>query len=262
MDGLVEARLQAHWAAQVLAAVGFSYLPPADDYSHTALRWDDAGQVLATGPLPETELRATLEVRTLTLGLGDERHVLVGSPLADGYAWMRSAVERQTGQVPSKPLKTPAHDLPDHAVRDGATFAGGDALGELEAWFAAGGALTEAVAEHAAGAGAARLWPHHFDVASLITIAGSGENARTVGVGLSPGDGGKPAPYWYVTPWPAPKAALPDLEGGGRWHTEGWTGAVLDAADLAAHDGGKARADALAAFVASAVAAGRTLVEA
>lgn len=261
-DALVEARLQAHWAAQVLAAVGFSYLPAVDDYSHTALQWDAEARLLTGGALPGSDLRAGLDVRGLTLHLGEERLALEGRMLADGYAWMRSAIERQTGQVPRQDLKTPSHDLPDHRVEQGATFGGADdaALAGVEAWFAAGAALTEKVAAHAEGAGQAMLWPHHFDFASLITVAGSGEEARTVGVGLSPGDEGKSQPYWYVTPWPAPKADdLPALDEG-RWHTEGWTGAVLDAEDLVRLDEADARARALATFVSSAVAAGRRLV--
>lgn len=261
-DALVEARLQAHWATQVLAAVGFSYLTPADDFSHTALQWDADARLLTGGALPDSELRAGLDVRGLTLHLGEERLALAGRMLADGYAWMRSAIERQTGQVPRQDLETPSHVLPDHRVEHDATFGGADeaALADLEAWFAAGAAVTERLAEHAEGAGEAMLWPHHFDFASLITVAGSDEDARTVGVGLSPGDEGKPQPYWYVTPWPAPKADdLPALDEG-RWHTEGWTGAVLDAADLVRFDDGAARGSALATFMSSAVAAGRRLV--
>ena len=261
-EPLVGARLEAHWASQVLAAVGFSYLPPADDYSHTAVRWDGEARRLVGRALPGSAQRAGLEVRSLTLHFGDERLALSGKLLADGYAWMRSAVQRQTGLFPEQELRTPSHDLPAHPVEGGASFGVADqtALDEVEAWLAAGAALTGAVAEHAEGAGAALLWPHHFDVASLITIAGSGENTRTVGVGLSPGDAAKPQPYWYVTPWPAPKADdLPALDGG-RWHTDGWTGAVLDAGELVDLDDGAARAHALATFSSSAVAAGRQLV--
>lgn len=261
-DALVEARLQAHWAAQVLAAVGFSYLPPVDDDAHTALRWDAGPRLLTGGALPGSELRAGLDVRGLTLHLGDEQLPLAGRMLADGYAWMRSAVERQTGLVPRQDLKTPSHDLPDHPLEQGATFGGADeaALADVEAWFAAAAAVTVKVAEHVEGAGEAMLWPHHFDFASLIAVAGSGEDASTVGVGLSPGDEGQSQPYWYVTPWPAPKADdLPALDEG-RWHTEGWTGAVLDAAELVRLDDAASRASALATFVSSAVAAGRRLV--
>ena len=77
-----------------------------------------------------------------------------------------------------------------------------------------------------------RCWPHHFDVASLITLdAGAdAEEARTIGVGFSPGDGSYDQPYFYVTPWPYPEADdLPSLAGGAHWHTEGWIGAVLTA---------------------------------
>jgi len=257
-----EARLQAHWAAQVLAAFGFSYVPAVEDYSHTSIRWNADARLLTTATLPGTELVAGLEVRSLTLRLGDASMALTGKRLADAYGWMRSTVHRQTGLTPSQELKTPSHDLPEHSVADAAAFGGADAvaLEELEAWFAAGTALTEAVARRVDGAGAALLWPHHFDVASLITLAGSGEDAQTIGVGLSPGDGGKPQPYWYVTPWPAPPASrLPALEGGGCWHTEGWTGAVLDAAALVGLPDGERRARALTAYVTSAIAAGITL---
>ena len=77
-----------------------------------------------------------------------------------------------------------------------------------------------------------RCWPHHFDVGSLIALDADAEpeEARSIGVGFSPGDGSYDQPYFYVTPWPYPDtAALPTLEAGAEWHTGGWTGAVLTA---------------------------------
>jgi hypothetical protein len=64
-------------------------------------------------------------------------------------------------------------------------------------------------------------------MAILITLSGAGEEAKTVGVGLSPGDGSYSQPYWYVTPWPyPPQDDLPALTAG-IWHREGWIGAIL-----------------------------------
>ena len=52
---------------------------------------------------------------------------------------------------------------------------------------------------------------------------------------MSPGDDSYDEPYFYVTPWPAPTdITLASLAGGGRWHIEDWTGAVLTANALTA----------------------------
>ena len=37
---LVEARLQLHYAAQAVSSVGFTFVPPEPDWSHTAVGWN------------------------------------------------------------------------------------------------------------------------------------------------------------------------------------------------------------------------------
>jgi hypothetical protein len=70
------------------------------------------------------------------------------------------------------------------------------------------------------------------------------EAGRTIGAGLSPGDGSYDEPYFYVTPWPYPKGkAFPALPCG-HWHTEFWTGAVLTASELAGSEDPKAQVEA------------------
>ncbi len=264
---LCEARLQAHYAAQVLAATGFGYLPAVEDYSHTALRWDDARRGLSTGALPGGELRVGLslaELRLVLHGAGvDERFETRGNTLQQAFAWADRMIQRHTDKQPEGgPLALPEHDLPEHALAEGAPFDGADAAAreELAAWFAAGAHAVTSVARGASDAGDPLCWPHHFDVATLITLSGSGEDAHTVGVGFSPGDGAYPCPYFYVNPWPRPEGrSLPELAGGGHWHTEGWLGAVLTADTITATSGGQARASLLAEFIASAVPAARTL---
>ena len=84
-----------------------------------------------------------------------------------------------------------------------------------------------------------RCWPHHFDLATLVSVPGGAPgDARTIGVGLSPGDGSYAEPYFYVTPWPSPDSpALPELPAGADWHRTGWFGAVLTATAIF-HDAG------------------------
>jgi len=79
-------------------------------------------------------------------------------------------------------------------------------------------------------------WPHHFDIATLITLdvdEPDPETARSINVGLSPGDESYDEPYFYVTPWPEPREPEKEvLAGGGLWHKEDFTAAVLPASRL------------------------------
>lgn len=82
-----------------------------------------------------------------------------------------------------------------------------------------------------------QLWPHHFDV-SMLWLPGekivgqdpnNEENSdKQMNFGFTFGDGGIPEPYFYVTAYPTPDG-FPSLElpTGTKWHTEGFSGAVL-----------------------------------
>ncbi len=89
-------------------------------------------------------------------------------------------------------LELPSHEMPSHPLANGAPFSEGSpaARSELAAWFSnANSALRAAVAEQS-GASLVRCWPHHFDVARLITLDPDedSEEARSIGMGFSPGD--------------------------------------------------------------------------
>jgi hypothetical protein len=237
-EALVDARLVAHWAAQIVAAASVRIAARAD-FSHTSLRWSAEHGALLTNPIDGAY--AGLRLRDLTLlvvGDGEvDKKSLVGSTLQDGLQWLQATLNQRLGSAVELALLV--HDMPPHPVGDGASFpnAIGDAYAELDSWFSNGSQLVSEVAA-ARGGSEARCWPHHFDLATLITVVSheDPEEARTVGIGLSPGDGGYAEPYWYVTPWPRPATdALGELSAG-RWHTEGWTGAVLSATELVAAD--------------------------
>jgi Family of unknown function (DUF5996) len=84
------------------------------------------------------------------------------------------------------------------------------------------------------------LWPHHFDVAFLrFTTDGTDEHKHPqLGTGFAPQSEGFPDPYLYVYAWPMPDGldAVEPLPKPARWVTEGFTGAVVDYADLAKVD--------------------------
>jgi hypothetical protein len=231
------ARLTLHWAAQIVAAVGSTLIDARPDWSHTALGWIESPERgLAGEPLA-----------------GGTRAFL-----ADGLVWLAGAVARQVGS-PERPLARPVHELPPSPVGDGAPFeVEPEALAELSSWYANASRLLADVAR-ATGASPVRCWPHHFDIATLLRLGeGSGEEARSIGVGLSPGDGSYAEPYWYVTPWPYPKEKEVPSLALGHWHTTGWFGAVLTASELGADPA--AQESITRSFVQSAIAASRQLL--
>jgi hypothetical protein len=264
---LADAREQAHWAVQVLVGVASVSVEPAPDDSHTSLAWHHESRALLTQPLNGTPgTRAGLRLPDLTLVVRDGRKgggaefPLAGHTLADGYSWMEGAI----GLEEALPRRT--DEMPDHPVGTGAEFdADPAALAELARWYGNAELALQEVREDHAGASPVRIWPHHFDNATLIMLdpAVDPEHARSIGVGMTPGDASYAQPYFYVLPWPAPPSdQLPPLDGGGRWHREGWVGAVLTGEDLAG-TGATAgqQQEQTRAFLASAVSGSKGLLE-
>ncbi len=272
---LATARLELHWAAQAAAAVGKLLLPPAADFSQQSFTWDDRARALVQGPVAAARpFRSALTFDPPALALLDTegaelaRLPLSGHTLEEADTWLERALEALLGQPLPAPLDRAAA-LAAHPLGDGGSFShGGPAFAELARWFADGAALLGERAAAAPGGGAVRCWPHHFDLAAPIALdppdspaTGPPENARTITLGLSPGDEARPAPYLYVTPWPPPADMapqdLPLLPAGGAWNTAGWMGAVLEAEALVAAGPGPAQREAATAFLDAAIAACR-----
>ncbi len=269
---LAPARAQAHWAAQVISAAGETYLPHVPDTSHTAMTWDAGLAALAGSAIPDPgACRLALRVRDLTLLLVDaggktaSEQPLGGLTLAEAYGWASQAVRVHTRGRQARALVHPGYELPPHPLAGGGRFELDPAAqAELARWYANADLELRAFAARTPGASGVLCWPHHFDIASLVVVATDavGEATKTIGVGLSPGDGCVAQPYWYVNHGPeAEDPVLPALAAG-EWFTDGWTGAVLRGSELVAAGGGTAQRSRLRAYLASAVAASRELLRA
>ena len=259
---LTDARLQVHHAAQLATAMGISYLPRRSDDSHTNLEWLSAVGVLASHVVPgDPPFRIGVRVEDLTLCMlsGGDRLLgtipLHGRTIDDAAAWIRERITDANADA-SRFTLTRHYTIPHHRVDDGAAFDVGDraSFEQLSAWFElAASTLGRVRAAHQGSD--IRCWPHHFDIATLVTIAAG----RTVGVGLEPGDVYYDEPYFYVNMSPAPgvDALTATLGGGGFWHTREWLGAVLPGSHLG--EGARLR-EQVDAFLDSAVDACRALV--
>jgi hypothetical protein len=228
---VVDARVQLHHAVSVVSSAARALLDPRPDYSHTALGWDEARGGLFTEPLPgDLHVGLIFADRRLVLSgpKGDADFHLAARTRAQAFEWVaRGLSARLGGHLSLAP--DPDYALPEHAVAGGAPFSmDPGAAAAFGVIFSNIAAALRPFTERP-GASPLRCWPHHFDMATLITLdeGADPEAARSVNVGLSMGDAGFPFPYLYVTPWPAPPTdGLPALPVG-DWNTEGWVGARL-----------------------------------
>lgn len=244
---LTDAMVELHWAVQFVASAGQTFAEPREDDSHRAMTWDADQRAFVSayfgGSYP---FRVGVRPEDLTLLLLDRAGEALGSlPLSgrtrdEGYEWLALGLATFTGGAQTR-MDRPEYDMPTHAVADRGRFSSGFQRERqaLTALYGIAGSLLESLTSSRDGASPVLCWPHHFDIATLITLAtdDDGKPVKTVGAGMAPMGGGYDSWYWYVTPWPRPPAdKLPALEGPGAWHTEGWTGAVLTGTDVVATD--------------------------
>jgi hypothetical protein len=238
---LAKARAIAHRVVQLLSLAARANLPPQPDDGHSSLVWDRETRRFSSHPIMAEgqALFVTAGVWPLSLGLNrggeSEDFPLSGNSLADASAWLDAQLERN-GLMAAGSIATP-YELPAEvsAIEIFQPEASSPGLRALSSWFDLADGLLTAFASSQSGLtpgpSPVRCWPHHFDIATYVSLEeGDAENARGVGVGMSPGDESYGQPYFYVNPWPKPGVdGLPELRLPGQWHTEGFVGAIATA---------------------------------
>ncbi len=240
---LVEAKVQLHWAAQIVAAFGNTLLDPQPDDSQSNLGWVDAFDALCSHSSLKG-LSVGLRPEDLTLLFMTSPNTiysefgLSGQTLRQAFEWLTATYSKVSEAIPPKPFSLRDYAMPSHPVGKNAAFqvVHPAAFQELQHWYANAHHVIHSISGQWKEASPIRCWPHYFDIATLvsITLPQNTGSAGTVGCGMSPGDATYAEPYFYVTVWPYPKKeTLPTLAVG-KWHTEGFVAAVLTASDLLA----------------------------
>jgi hypothetical protein len=238
---LVEAKVQLHWAAQIVAALGNTLLAPMPDDSQSNLGWVDSCGALCSHPTSDG-WRVGLRLADFTLLFLTPHNTiqtefpLSGQNLQQGFEWLASTYSKVSGARLPKPFALREYDMPSHPVEKNAVFQLNPvaAFPELHHWYSNAHQVIRTVSKKWKEASPIRCWPHYFDIATLVslTLPQNSGSTGTVGCGMSPGDASYAEPYFYVTVWPYPeKEKLPGLTVG-KWHTEGFVAAVLTASDL------------------------------
>jgi len=234
---LIDARLQLHFAYQLIGnGVSRSLLEAKKDDSHTNGEWLDEYKGCFSAEI-DGKFRAGLRFDNLTLIIleGDNIHAfpLDGKTMAEGFGWLKSQLGPLGVDTAKMSLDSPYEDdFPPHPVGKGRSFSvhNPHAFEEVTHYYRNTAQLLSEITGAFEKTDPIRCWPHHFDFATIIR----GDGEKQIGVGLSPGDKNYKEPYFYVTPWPIPeKYDNPALTAGGHWRTEGFTGAILRAGDIA-----------------------------
>lgn len=249
-----QARLVFHHALQIVAAAGITHLEHDAEFQHSNVSYEPA-----QGGFMGRRLNGEVQLgmggsppywRLYSGGVSTARLRVAGQTVATGVTWSRVVLAR--AGLADKDLELPTWDLPAGPFDAGTVFppVPDEAYHQIQTWYENALRVLGRI-EAAHGGSPVRVWPHHFDIATLIDLG----DGKSIGVGMSPGGPGFEGPYLYVTPWPYPEGDLPDLAHG-RWHTEGWTGAVLEGSALPDTDQGSV----VEAFVAAAIQACRVLL--
>ncbi len=233
---MIEAKSQAHYAAQWLARYGRSYLVPLKDDSHTAILWNQSAKMFLS--LSSRQGALAFDIPTLTLFWLDPRGSMGTGFSLDGKTdkEVEGLLRAMLGEVGLNPaaLKTELpYEMKGHEIGSGGAYeikGNEKGLRTLADLYHQASGILEGVKKREMGASQVRCWPHHFDIATLMSLdrEKDPEKAKSIGVGFSPGDQTYQEPYYYITPWPYPDTsdllADPELF---DWHTEGFIAAVI-----------------------------------
>ena len=237
---LKEAREETHKAIQLVAMVPRHLLPHDITDSSASLLWNNGLNMLTSQDVNGLKVGFSFmnqQIKLLRDGATVKSIDTVHQTSDSVFEELKNALEI-LGEVGER-LKTDLpYELPASVEQRGRPFRKQDP-GALEAlmhlYKLTHEVLTitfETIIEEASEI---TCWPHHYDLATLVTLEAheDPEKAKSIGFGFSPGDGSYDEPYFYLTPWPYPDVAdLYDMPAPAIWNTEGWVGGVLKVADL------------------------------
>ena len=236
---LKAAREETHSAVQLIAMVPRHLLPADPSDSTASLIWDDARGMFTTQVVEGHRVAYEFVTQEIHIYMGTKvvsTLETIGNTFDQVLDNLKTALNSQ-GLDGNKLKKELPYELPESVMQKGEPFVkqNEEALSNLKELYALTSKSFQSVFGKIPAASEIRCWPHHYDLATLVTIVAHDdpEEAKSIGFGFSPGDGGYDEPYFYLTPWPYPSMdSLYNLTAPAFWNMEGWTGGVLKAGDL------------------------------
>lgn len=235
--------LQQHHAAQFIALVGRHLIPKEADDSNTNMQYLPDREWLIGNELPGG-MRIALSLPDLKLIILDKQNhrrselVLAGKSKKQVFDQLKQNLS-DLGLDVSKFTNELHYTLPDHELDKNASFATSDKKYIQENIFHRHNAeivLIEIAAKYKK-AELVRIWPHHFDTGSFVSLSYSADGgvSKSIGLGWAIPDSMVNEPYYYLSYWSESPVEdfndLPDPEAG-EWIRSGWHGGVAKNTDI------------------------------
>jgi hypothetical protein len=199
--------VELHWALQVVASVGPTYLPAQRNNSHTALFWDARGWIISPNIKPSRSFEVALDIASLQLhflghanapqGKPSSSFSLRGHTLEAAYEWLENELQQYLShnfehvkRVSEMPWK-----LPPHPLNRGSLFSYQESIfKECEQYLESAYAQLNYLHQlYHANAKPVSLWPQNFVLSTLLH-----EMDREIEVGFSFAEKELSAPHFFI----------------------------------------------------------------
>lgn len=228
---------QQHSATQLLALTGRYLLAQQPDLSNIAMQFNlETGRI--EGNFIHSKIKVALDLRRLKICFIDGNKTLIdafeleGKRFSDAFSELKRTLQKQGIETDKLELFQP-YPLPSEGLTNNRFQELDFVTLEQSARLRANAQqILEAIKNRFEVVQPVRIWPHHFDTGSFISVTENekGEATKTVGFGWAIPDSMINEPYFYTSFWsdselPKKFAAAPLAKG--EWKVPDWNGAVL-----------------------------------
>lgn len=237
LEALADMRDQVHVAIQNVALIGRQYLPKSKEDENATLSWIPGLWRMAGKWIDDNSFRSSLSLRDFHLYLVDGKLNIVdelklhGANFKETMLWLERNIGAHDLGHKSLSIELP-YDFDLLKVKGSQPFIEFDErqYEDFGGFYHNAFIVCQDIKSAHKNTSEIKIWPHHFDLATMITLIDIGDPSlnTSVSVGFSPGDAQHPEPYFYVNSWPHANAQnLGALPQGSFWNTNGWVGGVL-----------------------------------
>ena len=188
-----EARLSLHFAVQPIASMGESIVEPQADFSHTSMEYNPEKNTFLGARLQQSGIRVGLDIENMYLFLIDSQENILsdqkvfGATLNDLFDWLSNSLSLKG--IANKGLGFPSYpEFPEHSLKNNAVFDENhiEDIRLIHLFYKNSFYLFQDFLDiHLAKFFPIRIWPHHFDMATLISFKEGYLKESSIGIGFS-----------------------------------------------------------------------------